>query len=217
MIQGVLFDMDGVLIDSEPISNRLLAEVCALQGCVLTSEQLQHLLGTNLDTCNTLLTAWFPGRIDTSQYVADWIRLMLQHIQTQGLPAKPGVTEALNMLRQRGVPMAVCTSNDSRIVQAVADNLPFFQSFQTIVTGDQVTHGKPAPDIFLEGARRLGVPPEQCAGIEDSLNGVKSIRAAGMMSVMIPDTLPFGPSFAPYTDVTIPSLLHLEKVLFPSR
>ena len=215
MIRGVLFDMDGVLIDSEPINTMLLQETCALQGCTLTKPQEDQMLGINLDTSFQLLNAWFPGRIDQKQFVDDWVRVTLAYVRHHPIPLKPGVTAAIEMLQRRGIPMAVCTSNDSQVVAALAETMPLFQAFTAIVTGDQVMRGKPAPDIYLEGAKRLSLPPAQCAGIEDSLNGVKAIRAAGMRSVMVPDTLPYGTTFAPYTDVVIPSLDALEETLFP--
>ena len=100
--------------------------------------------------------------------------------------------------------------------QALPEDIPLdvvYEDDDVIVTGDRVAHGKPAPDIYLRAAELLQLAPAECAGVEDSLNGVKAVRAAGMRSVMIPDLLPYGPDFAPYVDVRLNSLHELLGAL----
>ena len=111
------------------------------------------------------------------------------------------------------IPCSKPRIEDDDEVQEYLDINGFGPLFDVIVTGDRVAHGKPAPDIYLRAAELLQLAPAECAGVEDSLNGVKAVRAAGMRSVMIPDLLPYGPDFAPYVDVRLNSLHELLGAL----
>ena len=213
MIRGVCFDMDGVLLDTERLGGIVMKEVAALQGCPLTDEQWQALLGKNMASTKEGLRAFFPGRIDADRFIQDWCKLMLGHIRREGLPFKPYAGEVLQQLRQRGIRLALCTSNAAEVVAEYLRIAGWEHAFDQVVTGEMIANGKPAPDIYLRGAELLGLPPAACIGVEDSYNGVRAVRAAGMYSVMIPDILPWREEVAPFTDAVLPSLGELEPLL----
>lgn len=213
MIKAVCFDMDGVLVDSERLGAMILNEAAALQNIRLEQEQKTSLLGCNMETTHILLTSWFPD-IDVYRFTDDWCRLMLEHVNREGLPLMPDAREVLKELRDRGILLALCTSNATDVVENYLKLAEWEHGvFDRIITGDMIQHGKPAPDIYLEGADRLGVRPSECIGVEDSYNGVRSVRAAGMRSVMIPDTMPFTDKFAPYVDDILKDLTGLPGLI----
>ena len=211
--QAVCFDMDGVLLDTELLGGPILAEAAQLQGCTLLQAQQDALIGANMQSTKDAFERWFPGRIDGDRFILDWCRLMLSHIRRDGLPYKPGARETLVSLRKRGLRLALCTSNAAEVVAEYLHIAGWENAFDAVVTGDMVSHGKPAPDVYLLGAEMLRVPPAACVGVEDSVNGVKAVRAAGMRSVMIPDLLPFTADLAPYVDHLLTSLNQLESVI----
>ncbi len=212
-LQAVCFDMDGVLLDTELLGGAILAEAAQLQGCTLLQAQQDALIGANMQSTKDAFERWFPGRIDGDRFILDWCRLMLSHIRRDGLPYKPGARETLVSLRERGLRLALCTSNAADVVAEYLHIAGWENAFDAVVTGDMVPHGKPAPDVYLLGAEKLRVPPAACVGVEDSVNGVKAVRAAGMRCVMIPDLLPFTDDLAPYVDHLLTSLNQLEGVL----
>lgn len=213
MIRGVCFDMDGLLIDSEPLGAKMMFKAVEEQGCNLTVEQQRSSLGMNADATKAAMRKWFGDAIDPEQYMSDWFRLMKEYIRENGVPEKTGAREALAALKVRGVRTALVTSNDPTLVNDYLRLSGFDAYLDFVVTGNQVVHGKPAPDIYLLAAEKLGLSPDECAGVEDSLNGVKAIRSAGMLSVMVPDLLPYGETFAPYVDICLDSLKELDAAL----
>ena len=104
-----------------------------------------------------------------------------------GVPHKPGLSDLLRLLEQREIPTAVATSTDAADAELCLRTSGLWERFQTVVTGDQVRNGKPAPDIYLEAASRLGVEPERCVALEDSTNGVLAASRARMRVLMVPD------------------------------
>lgn len=213
MIRGVCFDMDGLLIDSEPLGAKMMFKAVEEQGCNLTVEQQRSSLGMNADATKVAMRKWFGDAIDPEQYMSDWFRLMKEYIRENGVPEKTGAREALAALKVRGVRTALVTSNDPTLVNDYLRLSGFDAYLDFVVTGNQVVHGKPAPDIYLLAAEKLGLSPDECAGVDDSLNGVKAIRSAGMLSVMVPDLLPYGETFAPYVDICLDSLKELDAAL----
>lgn len=214
MIQAVCFDMDGVLVDSERMSPLLIIEAAALQGCHMELEQSKTTIGGTVKSLSLMLQELFSDRIDTQRFMKDWFDLTMDYVRKEGVPLKPYAQETLAALRKRGIPVALCTSNIPSVVHEYLQLADLNNAFDVIVTGDMVANGKPDPEIYLLGAKLLGVPPSACAGVEDSLNGVKAVRAAGMTSVMIPDVHPFSPAYAPFVDRTLPSLVDLEQALW---
>ena len=213
MIRGVCFDMDGVLLDTEQLGGDVMLEAAALQGCTMTDEQWKALLGTNMASTRVSLRAFFPGKIDPERFIRDWCDLMMARIRRDGLPFKPHAREVLQQLRRRGIRLALCTSNAAEVVAEYLRIAGWEDAFDRVITGEMIESGKPAPDIYLRGAELLGLSPAECAGVEDSYNGVRAVRAAGMYSVMIPDILPWCEEVAPFTDTVLSSLRELEPLL----
>ena len=196
MIRGVCFDMDGLLFDTESLGADKMRDAVALQGYQLDSVPWEECLGQNDASIKAALRRWFAG-IDTERFFADWWSLMLKHIREKGVPEKAGAREALESLRTHGFRTALATSSSVGTVQEYLDINGFGPLF----------------DVIVRAAELLQLAPAECAGVEDSLNGVKAVRAAGMRSVMIPDLLPYGPDFAPYVDVRLNSLHELLGAL----
>lgn len=217
MIKAVCFDMDGVLLDTEHLGTAVLYEAGRLQDCQLTKAQADSLIGANMQSTKDALNRWFPDRIDADRFVEDWCRIMLEHIRRNGPPLKPYAREILCNLRQKGIKLALCTSNMAPVVMEYLAMLGWENAFDQIITGGMIEHGKPAPDIYLLGAEKLGVAPAECIGVEDSINGIRALRAAGMHSVMIPDMLPYTPDLAPYVDTLLTGLQELESLIDKER
>jgi len=213
MIRGIVFDMDGVLFDSERIGTRKLLEAAIELGLPMTQEQVMELLGCNNAKCEAAIHRWFGSGVDYHQVEKRWTELTFEHVEQYGMPFKKGMPKVLQELKARGIKTALATSNEPQVVNFYFEHAGIDDLLDEIVTGSQVAHSKPAPDIFLEAARRLGLKPEECAGVEDSVNGVKAIRAAGMTSVMIPDMKPYTEELAPYVDLLLEDLTQLIPAL----
>ncbi len=213
MIRGVCFDMDGLLFDTERLGAKVMGQAAELQGFHVTEPQWRSVIGKSLAATQEALRRWFGPEMDTERFVADWCRLMLEHVRRDGIPEMPGARAALEGLRRRGIATALVTSNGRPVVEEYLALSGFAPYFDQVITGEMAARSKPAPDIYLVGAERLGLPPEACAGVEDSVNGVKAIRAAGMLCVMVPDIVPYGPELAPHVDICLNSLWELEQAL----
>ena len=216
MIRGVCFDMDGVLVDTERLGSLVLAQAGARQGCTMTQAQCEALIGVTMKTTRASLEAWFPG-IDTDCFIRDWYELMLERVRRDGLPLKPYADETLRRLRLQGLKLALCTSNARKVVEEYLALAGWEDVFDQVVTGDMVQNGKPAPDIYLLGAQKLGLEPSECLAVEDSVNGVKAVRAAGLRCVMIPDVLPYTPELTPYVDMLLSDLSELGAIIDKER
>ena len=216
MIRAVCFDMDGVLVDTERLGNLVLLQAGERQGFAMSREQCNALIGSTMKTTRASLESWFPG-VDTDRFVKDWYELMLERVRRDGLPLKPHADETLRHLREKGLKLALCTSNARRVVEEYLELAGWTQAFDRAITGDMVQNGKPAPDIYLLGARELDATPCECLGVEDSVNGVKAVRAAGMRCAMIPDVLPYTQGLAPYVDMLLSDLSEVEAIIDKER
>ena len=191
----------------------MMRKAIAMQGETLTEVQWQTLLGVNLaHTCASLNT-WYQGRVQPEQFFRDWVDVTFDYVHEHGIPKKPGADDILRLLRQQGKKIALCTSNNVQVVEEYLHLASWEEAFDAVITGDQVKQGKPAPDIYLKGAEALGLSPAMCMAVEDSVNGVKSAKAAGMLTVMIPDMLPYTDVLAPFVDHKLDSLMALETLL----
>lgn len=186
-IRGVLFDMDGVILDTERMYARFWAEACHALGYPMTYEQALGMRSLSAKAGQAKLESYFGPGISREAVRNKRVELMDAYIERHGVAPKPGIFELLNYLRQRGIPAAVTTSSPTERVKKYMEPLGLYHRFDKICTGYEVAHGKPEPDIYLYGAASLGLPPENCLAIEDSPAGIESAFRAGCMTVLVPD------------------------------
>lgn len=185
-IEAVVFDMDGLLLDTERLSFKAYCRTSEVFGLVADEALFMSLIGLNHVAGTARLAEGLAGFADAALFDQHWQREFAEHAEA-GIPVKPGVTALLDGLAAAGIPYAIATSTKTETALKHLAATGLVERFGVLVGGDQVRHGKPAPDIYLEAAARLGTRPTLCAAFEDSENGVRAAMAAGMTTVQIPD------------------------------
>ena len=187
-INAVIFDMDGLLIDSERIALATFQSACDHK---MLGDQLalyQEILGTNTNHTITTLTAAFePKGIDTSQFMSEWMDNYRTITTQQPVPLMKGAKALLAYLDDIQVPAAVATSTDTDLACKKLEMAGIYGYFRTITGGDQVANSKPEPDIYLKAAGSIDSEPTHSLALEDSPNGVRAATSAGMQVIQIPD------------------------------
>jgi HAD superfamily hydrolase (TIGR01509 family) len=183
-ILAVVFDMDGVLLDSEPLHHRVVNELLAEHGLRVDDALYRRYLGTTLeDTWADLIRRFgLPGSV--ANYRDRYDAAILEAYRRHAVPA-PGALELVQGLRARGLKLGLASSSRTAWVETALARLGLAGAFDAVVTGEMVVRGKPAPEIYLLAAHRLSVPPERCLAIEDAPAGVAAARAAGMTVVAV--------------------------------
>jgi len=182
------------MIDTEPMYQHAWQRACGELGFTLDDEGYAALVGRPTADCEDELVTRFGPQFPMSLFRASWPPMWHALAQDHGIRCKPGLQELLALLEEHRLPCAVATSSDPDFTEFSLGQAGLAGRFALIVTGDQVPNGKPAPDIYLEAARRLGVPPRDCAAVEDSDAGVLAASAAGMMTLCVPDSRPPSPT-----------------------
>lgn len=207
---AIIFDMDGVLVDSEPFGYEALRRVMARHGLGYSEAENVEFLGrTTLDSCRILRAR--HGLPDSAEVLADlYVEEMLEQIGRGPVPMR-GVPAVLRQLRAAGYPLALASSAELRVIHANLAALALAPLFEAVVSGTQVPRGKPAPDVFLAAADRLAIPSADCLVIEDSRNGLLAAKAAGMRCAVVPCTHTRHQDFkeADHRLTTLPDLLEL--------
>jgi HAD superfamily hydrolase (TIGR01509 family) len=188
-LAAVLFDMDGLLIDSEPVWTIAETELAERHGCQWTLELKQAILGTSLTEAIPRMLAHFGAEDEDPAEVAQWMLQRMVELYRGALPLRNGALRLLDDLRDAGVPLALVSSSYRVLVDAVLDEVGP-QRFAVTVAGDEVVNAKPHPEPYRTAARKLGVRPERCVVFEDSMSGVRSGEAAGCVVVAVPDLAP---------------------------
>ena len=185
---AVIFDMDGLLFDTEALWQEALLSAAAECGHEIPAEVYNKSIGVRRSQCGDLFQSHFGEDFQFAAFHADWVRhfwLIAESRQT----LKPGATELLSILDQLGLPRAIATSSSRTSVERHLTAHSLMDRFDQTICRGEYDHGKPAPDPFLKAAERLGVEPRLCLALEDSHIGVRSAAAAGMMTIMVPDLL----------------------------
>lgn len=186
MINAVIFDMDGVMIDSEPLWEKTERILLARRSIDYSPDYRDKIVGLNQRDSGRLLVETF----DLDETVDDIINeriSILTSIYEKELELIPALVPLLEQLARKGYRLAVASSSPLRVVTFVLDMFSLHNHFLTVVSGDSVGNGKPHPDIYLHTAEMLGVVPAECVAIEDSINGLRSAKGAGMYCIAIPD------------------------------
>ena len=187
MLSAIIFDLDGVLADSEPWWNQIDAKLLADYGATYRGEYHQNVVGVNY----RLAVEFYKKAFGLSMPTEEMMRRRGE-IATEFFGSRvglfPNVKEVLEELRQMKLHLAVATSSVSASARPFMDRHQLTGFFEIIVTGEEVEHGKPAPDIYLRAAEQLGIPVDACLVVEDALPGVAAGKAANMRVAAIPDT-----------------------------
>jgi sugar-phosphatase len=206
-LRAVIFDFDGLMIDSEQVEADLLIQVLAEWGVTVTYQDFGHLFGSvDADQQWDELLAGWCGR--TAAELDDRIRAMATVLKDE-LPLMPGVREILDAAHERGLPVGLATGNTLSNLERRLGRHGVFDRFDAIVTRSEVAKGKPAPDIYLEASRRLGAPPNRCLVLEDSVVGCQAALAAGMRVIACPTVVTAHCEYPAGADL-VSSLLHVS-------
>ncbi len=187
MIQAIVFDMDGLLVDSEPHWFEARRGLAASVGQEWTEDDQRAMMGVSTADWVEYTTRRLGLDLSPSQ-VQDEIVGRMTALYRERIPFMPGSVQAVNLAAQH-FPTALASGSHRALIDAVMNDPNMRGKFTLIVCGDQVRAGKPAPDIYLETARRLGIQPEHCACVEDSGNGILAGRAAWMKVIAVPSRM----------------------------
>ncbi|MEH6631482.1 MAG: HAD family phosphatase [Halopseudomonas aestusnigri] len=188
-LHAVIFDMDGVLIDSEALYLKA-ANVAAQEfGFVFSGDLHQSIVGLPQEICNIKIKETMGADFPFADYDRLYSQILATEFQRE-IPIKPGVRELLVLLATLEIPTAVATSTCRDLANDHLSRAKLSPYFSAIVTRDDVNRGKPDPEPYLLAAKTLNVDPQYCLALEDSHNGVRSAHGAGMQTIMVPDMLP---------------------------
>ena len=210
-IGAILFDMDGVLMDSEPLHLRATQLVLGDRGRSFTERDNLAFVGATDPEVFRVLRILFDLDASTADLVSRKREHLIALVRAEGRPL-PGVPEVPLRLRDTGLRLGLVSASARPVIDAVLQAVELHDAFETVVSGDEVARGKPAPDGFLMAARRLATDPERCLVVEDSRNGVLAGKAAGMTVAAVPGPTTKGQDFSP-ADLILPSLEALPKLL----
>lgn len=212
-IAAVILDMDGLMLDTESIYKQAWQSAATECGYSLDDDFYLTLVGQPNPACEAALLHRFGDNFPIDDFRSRWSALWREQVETSGIPTKPGLADLVEFLRERQLPIAVATSSDRDYVSLSLRAAKLEGWFDNIVTGDQVANGKPAPDIYLEAAGRLGVAPASCIAIEDSDAGVLAATSAGMITVMVPDLKAPSPQAREAAFCVVGSLVEARDVI----
>jgi HAD superfamily hydrolase (TIGR01509 family) len=202
-VAAVVFDLDGVLVDSEQVWDAARRDVVAEHGGTWREEATRDMLGMSAPEWSRYVVERLGVELTPEQVNDAVVEAMLREYDER-LPLLPGAREAVERMAQHW-PLGLASSSNRPVIDLVLDRMGVATRFAATVSSEEVGRGKPAPDVYLEAARRLGVDAAACAAIEDSENGIRSAHAAGMRVLAIPN-----PHFPPAEDA-----LELADLMLP--
>ena len=186
-VKAVLFDMDGLVLDTEKLYSRFWREACNFYGFPMTYEQSLGMRALNAQLGEVKLKEYFGETIDYPQVRSKRIELMEAYVDEQGVDLKPGIRELLSWMQEKGIPGAIASSSPVPRIRKYLAFHDLDRAFTALCSARDVAKGKPEPDIYLHAAATLGFKPEECLALEDAPSGIRSASAAGCLTVMIPD------------------------------
>ena len=213
MIEAVLFDMDGLMFDTETLGVRALRETGEKFGCGRIMEVVPRMMGSNAVKSRKICMEHMGADFPFDEFMRYRQKMIDRRIEEQGVPVKPGLRELLAYLKRENFRTAVATSTSRAHAMNYIEKAGILPLFDAIVCGDMLEKSKPDPEIYLKTAGALGKAPENCMALEDSPNGLASAHAAGMTTVMVPDLIPFGKELGKQVDACVSSLSDVIPLL----
>lgn len=184
MIKAVVFDMDGVLVDSEPFAKQLDKQFLKRLGYELDDALTHRLVGATMKKASEIIKEYFQIPLSLEAFMEEYKRFTLE--QWKALPhlePNNGISELIGRLQRANIPLALATSANRDRTKLFLERLKLADMFRAVVCGDDILHSKPAPDIYLAAAEKLRIDPKECVAIEDAMAGAASAKAAGMKVV----------------------------------
>ena len=213
--RAVIFDMDGLIIDTEPVWRRVEIDVFDRLGLHLTEEQCMETMGVRVAD---VVKLWHSRHPWHEPSVADVTRGIVQgvidHVTAEGEP-KQGVMRAIQEVHNAGLPIAIASSSSEEMIRAITNRLNITCYVDVIASADDEEKGKPDPAVYVSAARRLGIPSHACVALEDSPNGVLAAKAAGMYCIAVPDPYLATDPRMDQADVRIDTLEDFSLELLP--
>jgi HAD superfamily hydrolase (TIGR01509 family) len=210
---AAIFDMDGLMLDTERIYQRVWQAAGRELGYVLSNELMLSTTGRTFPDCYRLVQEACGPNFPMSAFQALWPLRWHDDVARNGIPQKPGLLELLDWVDKMGLVKAVATSTTRDEAHFTLRAGGIADRFTTVVTGDEIVNGKPAPDIYLLTAARLGIEPARCVVFEDSEAGVLAAVAAGMFTIMVPDTQTPSPAVTARAAYVAPTLHEAQALL----
>ena len=187
---AVIFDADGTLFDTETLMYEVWVEIGRDMGLTMTIPEYLHYVGLNRKAVLDVMRERIGPDFDGADFMVRCVARLSERIEEEGVPLKPGVREVLELLRQKGIPVGLATSTHRVRTDRRLELCGLGEYFSAVVTGDEVSKGKPDPEIYCAVCGKLNVSPNACLAVEDSRNGILSAHHAGLKVAMIPDMVP---------------------------
>ena len=182
-MKAVIFDMDGVIIDSEPIHFEVDMQTMKDLGCNISVEELEKYVGTTNEYMLTDIKKNYNISTSIEEIISYKVEMTKSKIIQSDLEPIEGIKELLSRLKNKNIPAAIASSSPRDFIDIVISKFKLQDYFKYIVSGEEVANGKPAPDVYIETAKKLGLSPKDCTVIEDSKNGVLAAKTAGMKCI----------------------------------
>lgn len=213
MEKAVVFDMDGIIFDTENMIWKVWRKVAKKRHMEDIDSALRACLGVNVQGTTEIFLDKYGQDFDMEGFLKEAAILFNETVEKEGIPVKKGVYELLAYLSENGYKIALASSTQTEKVIKELKEADLYQYFEVIVGGDQVTRSKPDPEIYLTACHKIGVDPEEAYAIEDSFNGIRSAASAGLKAIMVPDILQPNETIMPLVYRVFESLLDVKVFL----
>ncbi|MCH4192068.1 MAG: HAD family phosphatase [Butyrivibrio sp.] len=210
---AVVFDMDGILFDSERMVVECWKEIADRHGMQNVEKVCRSCTGLNEAAGRAKFLEYYGKDLPYMEYRKEMSALFHGRYDGGRLPLKKGVHELMRFLKENGVRISLASSTRSEVVHQELTDAGLISYFDAVICGDMIEKSKPAPDIFLKACSQLQVKPQAAYGIEDSYNGIRALHAAGMHPVMVPDLLEPDAEMRQLAEVILPSLVEVKNYL----
>lgn len=215
MKKAVIFDMDGLMFDTEKLSVHMWIYAAEKQGYKMPREVALSILGSNKEQIYSTFREYFKDneRFDVDRYIDDYYKYMGEHLFKEGPEKKYYIEEILKYLKEKNIPVAVASSSEKKYIDNNLNKTQLTGYINKIVSGCEVEKSKPNPDIFLKAAEKLSVKAEECIVLEDSKNGILAGNSAGMTVIMVPDLYEAEESIKGKIDYIAKDLREAKKII----